>query len=427
MWLFRSAQLTLGELINIAINKCIFLAAQTYFVMHASLTVGDSRVVVGYAKDIVGIKKEDRKRALLIFFRSPLYKKHFVGRMKFYFSNNGLVINIVRGLNEVGYEVDVIDSDYTTYRGKAKYDLVMLHSIYDRGTVFSNVKEDGVVICFDTGAHWQTRIQKPLDRYTYFKERKGTDLRNNFTPTVREIEQNGHDFDFLVEHADGLILIGDTMAHSYSSFEHVYNIINGVYIDTYYDVSKAEEDIEAGRNNFLFFSGGFRNLEKGLDILLDVFIQNPDKHIYICSQLSEELRPFYKLSKYPNVHMVGYLKQGSQKFYEMIKKCNYVIQPSSHEGVPGGVLDCMQYGLIPIVTPECNIDVKDCGICLRDYKVETINEVVRVITREPVSLLKKRSDSTRELIRNTYTENIFKNTMVAHMRSIIKKHHHDKS
>ncbi len=417
IWLFGSANLTLFEFINILINKLIYFLAYLYFTIKGLIFVGDKNVLPAYKKDLLHNIKP--KKALLIFFRFPIYKKHFVGKMKFYFSNNGLVINITRALNELGFVVDIIDSDYFKYNGHKKYDLMVVHNIYDQKIIKDNLKASGKYIYFDTGAYWRVRKEKIKQRYDYFTQRHNLNLQNELTHQLKEIENLGRKVDPLLSYANGIITVGDNLAKTYDSLPNVHHTINGVYVDKYFHYNKGINDIEKNKKNFLFFSGGYRNIEKGLDLLLEIFTKNSDYNIFICSQISPELQKIYDLKKYPNIHLLGYLKQRSKKFYEIIKKCNYIIQPSAHEGMPGGVLDCMQYGLIPIVTPECNIDTKNFGFTLNSFQIEDINTIIQKILLETNENLLNRSKLSREEILKNYTEQIFLKDIKKHINSIV--------
>ena len=126
----------------------------------------------------------------------------------------------------------------------------------------------------------------------------------------------------------------------------------------------------------MFFGGSYHNIRKGLHLLFEAFIGS-SYNLYVCSSVYQFLLDAYDIPRHPNIHLMGYQKQGSRRFYELMNSCDFVIQPSCAEGIPGGVLDTMKYGLIPIVSRECNIvNAKSLGIQLETSSVAEIRRAI---------------------------------------------------
>jgi len=418
LWLFKSAKLTLVEVLNILANKFIYFIAKYYYSIRSLFLAGDFNIIYDYRKHL-NKNNPVKGRALLVFLRFPIYKENFIGRMKYFFSSNGLVINITRALNELGYSVDIIDGTYEQFISRQKYDVVIAHAINTLDIINNNTNKETTIIYFDTGAHWQTYFEKIKQRFIYFRERQGIDLIVEKRDFFTDFNKRGKFADKMFLAGDGIIVIGDQQVKSYNQFPVVFNINHGFLEDKFYKRIKTFEDLEDGRNNFLFLGGGTDNFRKGLDILFEVFRKKPDKNLYICAEIDPILIKTYNPEKYSNIHLIGYLKQCSKRFYEIIEKCNFVIQPSCNEGTPGGVLDCMQYGLIPIVTKECNIDVKDFGVLLDDYYVETISKAIDRVSEEQSELLKKRYTITRQNIFANFSEELFLKNIKNYIKTII--------
>ena len=47
------------------------------------------------------------------------------------------------------------------------------------------------------------------------------------------------------------------------------------------------KDFSAARRNFLFFASKSQ-VQKGLDLLLEIFPRHPDLHLYVCSEFEKE-------------------------------------------------------------------------------------------------------------------------------------------
>jgi len=420
LWLFKCANLTSIEVLNVFVNKFIYFIAKYYYSIKSWFLTGDFNIIYDYKKHL-NKNNVIKGRALVSFLRFPVYKENFIGRMKYFFSNNGIVLNLAKGLNQLGYAVDIIDSAYDDFRSRHKYDIIIFHNINSFDLVKNNAKDNAAIFFFDTGAYWRVYAENIKTRFQYFQERKGIDILSQKKDFFEWLEKKGCLLDELISRSDGIITVGDQLAKSYDKFPMVYKINNGFYEDKFYKKTKTAKDLNCGRNNFLFFGGGIDNFRKGLDVLLEVFAQNPDKNLYVCAKIDPLLEKVYHLAKQPNIHLLGYLKQQSKKFYEIIVKCDFVIQPSCNEGTPGGILDCMQYGLIPIVTKECNIDVRDFGILLDDYHIETISRAINAISGEPADFLLKHSEDGRKYLFENFSERAFLKNMKDIIGKIIRK------
>jgi glycosyltransferase involved in cell wall biosynthesis len=152
-------------------------------------------------------------------------------------------------------------------------------------------------------------------------------------------------------------------------------------------------------------------MQKGLDLLLEVFPKHPDLHLYVCSTFSQE--PDFcecyrrELFETPNVHPVGWVEVCSPQFCQLIERCGAVIHPTCSEGQAGSVVQCMHAGLTPIVTREAGIDVENFGVLLADDHLETIERAVLDFARRPADWHRSRSLLTRHVAAEKYSETAF--------------------
>ena len=361
-------------------------------------------------------KKNNRKRALLSFLRYPVYKQYYIGRLRFFFSTHGLVLNILRALNELGYEVDIIDFYNKNFVPVKKYDVFITHTARNFKTISGKINRDVVKICFDTGIYWQIHNKKEKERFDNLKERKGVNL------LFDRYIYDGENIDFMLANVDGIISLGgDFTRESYSKTpfaQKLFVLSSALYRDKYF--KQIKKDFEKARKNFLFFSGG-GNIHKGLDLLLESFVKT-NSHLYICTDFDPGFEKIYQkeLSR-PNIHHVGYLKQGTRNFYDIIDRCAFNIHPSCSEGSPGGVIDLMQYGIIPIISYESNIKVNKFGIQLKENTIEEIKNVIEELSQKPSNWLEEKSRKTKEAAFNNFSEKVFLKNMKDIIGKIIRK------
>lgn len=145
-----------------------------------------------------------------------------------------------------------------------------------------------------------------------------------------------------------------------------------------------DKDFDNCRKNFLWFgSGGL--VHKGLDLVLEGFVQKPDFHLTICRPISQEedfVKAFYKeLYQKSNAHTIRWIDVSSQKFRNILNSCVGIVYPSCSEGGGGSVINCMHAGLIPIVSYEASVEVQeDYGVIFKDSLLEEIKPEVQIIS-----------------------------------------------
>jgi glycosyltransferase involved in cell wall biosynthesis len=212
-----------------------------------------------------------------------------------------------------------------------------------------------------------------------------------------------------VETADAIIAIGPeanaaTWRERFAGPIHTFD--NAGYGETAF--TGMRKDFDRARRSFLFFASGGQ-VQKGLDLLLEIFPTLPELHLYVCSSFESE-RDFcacYRKELYatPNVHPIGWVQVNGPEFSELTRRCASVILPSCSEGgQPGSVIQCMWAGLIPLVTREAMVETEDFGITLEDDSLDAIRRGVVTIAQQPTSWHREHSARTREVAETRYSE-----------------------
>ncbi|MDH5740664.1 MAG: glycosyltransferase, partial [Nitrospira sp.] len=171
-----------------------------------------------------------------------------------------------------------------------------------------------------------------------------------------------------------------------------------------------DKEFSVCRANFLWFgSHGF--VHKGLDLVLEAFVEMPDCHLYVCGPMKKEeefIEAYYKeLYQTPNIHAVGWVDVESPEFILMAKKCLGVVYPSCSEAGGGNVLVCMHAGLIPLVSYESSVDVEDFGVMFKENTVHTIKNAVQAMSNLPAGQLQQMARKAWEFARAHHTREKF--------------------
>ena len=157
-------------------------------------------------------------------------------------------------------------------------------------------------------------------------------------------------------------------------------------------------------------------IHKGLDLLLEVFKNNPDLHLHVCGPIDNESEfktCFYdELYNKRNINAYGFVDLRSDTFAHLMKTCAFVIFPSCSEGQATSVVNVMGNGaLLPVVTKESGIDINEYGIEIKGCNPKDVELAVVAADRLTVDDVRKRSFSCGEYISQHNSIDMFSKTL----------------
>ena len=364
------------------------------------------KMILNFDEYCVG---EPTKKALLTFLAIPLLLPP-VFRDRVRFSLRGMAQEIPRVLNELGYRVDVVNFDNISWKPKEKYDLFIGHGGINFEKISRSLPKEVIRIYLSTGIYWKEwnfRIAKRLYDVA---------LRQAFLLKPERFIKYSEEY--ANKNSDAIICLGNQEAvKTYSNFKNVFGINTA-----FYPIKKEIEfkkNFATGRQHFLFFSGG-GNVHKGLDLLLESF-NGMNLHLHVCQTIQDDFFKLYsqELTQLPNIHMHGFIKMRSEQFIRLINKCNWVISASCAEGQPGAIVECMAYGLIPILSDWNNIDLENWGIRLENCNLLTIRSVLEEVSTMDVEECRLRSEAVIKTVKQKYSVQIFRENLSKALKEIL--------
>lgn len=304
-----------------------------------------------------------------------------------------------------GYIVDVIDWCNKDFVPKYDYDFFIdIHDNLER--IAPLINKDCLKIFHITGSHWLFQNTAEYSRLLALQQRRG------FSLIPRRIVT---DTSLAIEYTDVATILGNDVTRSTYDFANksIYKIPLSSTVSLPFDETK---DYQACSHNFMWLgSGGM--VHKGLDLVLEAFVQMPDYNLIICGAINREQdfekAFFQELYKTPNIKTLGWVDVTSSKFAQVTKDCVGLIYPSCSEGQSGTVISCLHGGLIPIIGSRCGVDVESFGVVLQDCSISEIIHSVRKIGELSPQQLKEKSyqaweyankNHTREKFAQTYNE-----------------------
>ncbi len=351
------------------------------------------------------------KRALLSYvvhpFSIPRDDPRFLRHINIWHAQE-----IVRILNQLGYTVDVVDFRDTSFVPRKRYDLFVGHGGINFQRIAQRLPDSAAKIYFSTGCYWKFHNGQELSRVAALRERRGVDLPPD--RLIKDSEEGA------LLAADGVVGLGNGFTrHTYARFSPVTMVNSTALFDDRYEPDRKHFD--KGRKHFLYFAGA-GNVHKGLDLLLEAFV-GLEQDLWICSSIDQRFAQAYsdELHNRSNVHLVGWIQPRSARFYELMNTCDWVILPSCAEGGSHSVVECMNQGLIPVVSRACGLDVEDYGVVLDPCTIEEMVRVVRKLSLLSPAECRHMSVSARKAAATRFSEATFSQSMEEAMRAIVQK------
>lgn len=352
----------------------------------------------------------DNKRALLSYITHPF---HISPNTSTFYHNNIILMahTIVSCLNKMGYIVDVVNFNDRDFHPRNKYDLFIGHGCKNFESICNILPENIPCIYFSSTSYWKFNNDKELERIEDLKQRIATD----YLPERLLSEK----YEISLRRADLIISLGNSVIrNTFPKNLEVKSISNVSYGDVVFP--NRQKDYAVGRNHFLYFAG-LGPVHKGLDLLLESFSSLPHKHLWICTKLNEEFIDIYKkqLFEYPNIHFLGWIENRSRLFYEIMSLCDFSILPTCSEGCAGSVVESMNQGLIPIISPYAGITIEDFGFYLPTCSITEICDVINQAGDLSVRELERMSIKSYQHIQEFYSKEQFEIEFTKILKSIL--------
>jgi len=346
----------------------------------ASITPDDSsrgRVLISYIPDDVLSDERDV---------SPAHTHYWECR------------EMAHAFTRAGFAVDVVQFDDTSFKPNHEYD-VLVSARTDLERLAKQMRPGCIKIAHLDTAHFLTHNANALQRLRDIRDRHGISLRSN-----RMVEDN-----WALESADmGCVLGNEFTVESYRYAGKPIHRIPLSSVQTFdWDEGK---NFETCRDTYIWFgSGGFAH--KGLDLVIDAFEQLPDLKLVICGPLDVEPRFTQAFDRQmfhtANIETIGWIDVTSDEFRALMRRTLATIYPSCSEGGGGSVITCMHAGLIPIVTEEASVDVRDFGVVLATASIDSIRATVSQLANTPAVELAARARSAWTQAREQHTRKTF--------------------
>lgn len=352
-------------------------------------------------------------RALVSYLSTP-----FSGGPQNKHTNHLECLFAAKALNNLGYNVDVIDFDY---HKKISYENYQM--IYGFGDQFEQSFYDtnfkGKRVLYSPGCN---TVYSNLVSCIRLKEfaKNGGELNPKLIRTTNDA------WPLQKYLSDAIICQGnDFVLNSYKdTFKDTnYYQINCFPLDCNQTIDTCKKDISTAKYNLLWF-GSQGSVHKGLDIALQLVEKYPNIKLYIRGlNIKYEhaiLERFNHLIDNNQVDVKQYVDINSLEFIELMQNCGGIVFPSASEGGAAALLTVMTYGgLVPIITKGCGLDIGHLGFIANEITLEDIELQLCKYLAKPDDELLELSQKIKAEINATYNITNYQNKIKAILDDIL--------
>ncbi len=364
---------------------------------------------------IYNIKGENslKNKHALIIYTAEAITKHLSNTLHSFASltsHSGFneSIKLLEAVIEMGYTVDYFNLKDTPIITWEKYELII-----DAG---KNIEYSIPIagqkkIYYSTCCHWKTFYNNAFLRTESFYKRNNILLYPD-----REIVANYGD-----EFADVITCFGGS--YQANSYLNCVSKVKNINISTTHLPINFIKKIGT-KNKFMWY-GGYGAFHKGLDIVLEAFLKMPamELHIFGHIESNEKMLKWFNIITHDakNIFYHGWITPETKIFEEYVQQCDAIVFASSSEGGAGSVIQCLQFGLIPILNDATAIDLIDNEFRIignnPEEEIESIIENVTRFNKTDIEKLQEYSNTLKEhfIKKNTLKEysNSIKNVLLS--------------
>jgi glycosyltransferase involved in cell wall biosynthesis len=299
--------------------------------------------------DLKGPRSQKDKHALIIYSAEAV-SKHLSGTLDSFpaiHTHSGFreSIELLNRVLDLGYTVDYFSYKKPPAIQWSKYQLVI-----DSSNNLEHAREVAGQkrIYYATTCHWR------LFQHNAYKHADSFYKRNKILLYPdRELINNYSD-----EAADIITCFGGS--YQANSFGPNKNKVRQLTISTTHLPEPGFKKVTGAKNKFMWFAG-YGSFHKGFDLVVEAFLKMPDMELHIFSHIESQPRLYHWFLQITrdakNIRYHGWAAPDSALFKNYAQLCDAVVFASTSEGGAGAIIQCMQFGLIPIINVSTGIDL----------------------------------------------------------------------
>jgi glycosyltransferase involved in cell wall biosynthesis len=316
---------------------------------------------------------------------------------------------IIEILTEKGYQVTAIEASNKQYVLDTQYDLLIgTLDCIDRFASF--LPATCTKIFYALGAYVDARNgpMGELKRVNDLEFRTGKHyIPKRLFPSPESIKRS-------VQKCDHLIITGGNS--TIASFPDEFKSKSSICTMPIYPNSLGSFNVEHSQENneFLWFFG-YGQVHKGLDLVIEAFLKQPNLVLNIAGTMEPDFENIYGtlIKESPNIKHHGYLQTNSTKFETIVSRCRAFIAPTVNEGISCACVSLIQLGLYPIMAEASGVDLDKYNYTmLETCTVDEILEAVQHVEKMTIETINAKINLNKELALKLYSPEKFKTDFI---------------
>jgi hypothetical protein len=304
------------------------------------------------------------------------------GRDPRFFNPHGACLEWAKGLLRQGFQVDVIHYEDRETQLTSDYQLVIAHVGPAISRIIPQLPPHVPVIRYATTAQWRWFEEQTSLRYHELAKRRG--IPNLPEPTRLLCPEEEEALD---QRANVIASLGEMTTRKFRVVGlNATCINNAAYIDAASDEQIAHK-VNRGRG--FLYQGGIACVQKGLDLLIEAFAQEPDAHLYLDTWIEDDVLNAYRRElASPNIHFVRLTQRLARVRNRVDAVCPFLILAGLNSGQSTAMVAGTARGRIPVVTESADIPWIDGAIRIEAADVPSIRKAIRhAVSRSDHELL----------------------------------------
>jgi len=358
-------------------------------------------------------RPEIAKRALVCYLLDAVGMKDSDSRLKGH-ANWWRAREIVRILDSLGYNVDVISSGDSSTIPPRQYDLVFdASSNIPRLAPFQ--KPDTRYVLLLTGSYYGWSGPAEAHRILDFERRHGIPYRPRYGGQPKIL------MDKSIAMADLSLLVGNQVTlETYPDWAR--SRMKTVHMPTSEITHRKRYESKTG--TFLYYSSA-RNVLKGLDLILDAFERHPEWTLNVVGPV-ESTEPDFLLAypdfrKRKNVRVFGTLDASSVRFSRILDESDAILFPSCSEGASSSVLTCCRGGIYPILSRNSGVSLPErTGTWIESLTVRGVEDAVLSFLAKDWNAIAREAGEIQSLVERHHSRSAFTAEMTSILRTLVE-------